>query len=266
MSKYVVVIYVFMIFLLSSCQNSTENIKSIDVSDGTICGQNFLKESHDCPQDHFILMKYHHGEYPRKGLWLNTFLTTSRVSVYPKPYLVSEPKGLRDMYDNLPLGTYDMHYVSVFKDTLTQKILFKENIEISTPEYVLNEYTYVDAEELGITKLKNGDVLQLAYQEVSCFPSDRDRFYEFMYKNDSVFVTATSMTIDGFMNRGNDWKSLPVKDFNKQLVKLVQVLKANTDQDCSTIGTYTFKKKNSRIVYQVVDGSCEIDGLHILNL
>lgn len=133
------------------------------------------------------------------------------------------------------------------------------------PSRLSKLYKKLEARDLDVNTLKNGDVLQLSYQEVSCFPNGLDTMLEFTCMNDSVYVNATSLKNDGFVHREYNWNVISVQRFNENLSKLIYLFETNTDMNCSTIGTYTFKKKGDTKVYQAIDGSCEIDGLKMLN-
>jgi len=252
----VIVLSVFISF--QSCQKSSSNIS---IPNKNLQGQAIIGNSNKSvnysPKGNFIQVIK-----PDSGIWKNLILKTNKKEIEPKLFFHNDDITVSLIYDNLNLGEYQLKYISELKDTIKEKLNFKQSIKLEFPNKLNEIYQEVDIQDLDIKKLKTKDTLQLLYQNYGCFGGSESLLEFTINENNDInyklkFDRPKSIELSNELLVNS--KNLDVREELINLISKAGDL-VKTDLDlCTSDKNYIFRIKGTNIISVVVDKSCELD-------
>lgn len=252
--------FICLLFSFQSCEKlSNENISVISIPNGSIKGQAFIGESSSAvqysPKGNFIQVIK-----PDSGIWTNLIIEKSNQEIDSKLFFHDDDINVSIIYDSLSLGEYNLKFVSDLKDTITEKLNFKKNIELRFPNKLQEFYKEKDIKSLNIDKLAKNDTLQVIYKNFGCFGGSENLIEFITNENNEITLRKKIKGVRYEDEPEDEWiysKKKNVKENLKRFVSNIKKIDGNDENYCSSQTEYIFRIKGKNKIYWVKDKSCE---------
>ncbi|CAM1350911.1 hypothetical protein [Tenacibaculum halocynthiae] len=249
-----------LLFPFQSCKKlSDENINVISIPNDSIKGQDFIGESSSAvkysPKGNFIKVIK-----PDSGIWTNLRIEKSNQKIDSKLFFHDDDINVSIIYDSLSLGEYNLKFISDLKDTISEKLNFKKNIELRFPNKLQEYYKEKDIKHLNIDKLTKNDTLQVIYKNFGCFGGSENLIEFIRNENNEITLRKKINGVRYEDEPEDEWiysKKKNVKENLKRFVNNIKKIDKNDENYCSSQIEYIFRIKGKNKIYWVKDKSCE---------
>jgi hypothetical protein len=168
--------------------------------------------------------------------------------------------NLSILYDSLSFGEYELKYISDFKDTISEKLNFNQNIELRFPNKLNDFYIKKEIKNLHIEKLINKDTLQIVFKNFGCFGGS-ENLIEFITNENNEMSLRKKISGERYEDEPKDeWiysKKINIKEKLKEFVSNIKNMNKDNENYCSSQVEYIFRIKGKNSIYWIKDKSCE---------
>ena len=254
--------FLCLLFSFQSCDKlSNENISIISIPNDSLKGQAFLGESNSSvkysPKGNFIQVLK-----PKSGIWSNIIIEKSSQKMNSKSFSFEKDSDINFsiLYDSLSFGEYKLKYISDFKDTISEKLNFNQNIELRFPNKLNNFYTKKEIKDLQIEQLISKDTLQIVFKDFGCFGGS-ENLIEFITNENNEMTLRKKINGERYEDEPEDeWiysKKINIKGKLKEFVSNIKNMNKDNENYCSSQVEYIFRIKGKNSIYWIKDKSCE---------